>query len=85
MTNQQINTAMAKHLPVLEHWEIPKDFCNNLNAMHEAEMWLSPIDRDHYIDTLGEMFYSAWEFALATARQRAEAFLRTLDKWEEKE
>jgi len=29
------------------------------------------------------MFDNAWAFALATARQRAEAFLRTLGKWEE--
>jgi len=59
------------------------DYCNDLNAMHEAESWLSPIDMDHYIDVLGDMFDNAWAFALATARQRAEAFLRTLGKWEE--
>ena len=61
------------------------DWCNDLNAMHEAENCLSPIDRDHYIDYLREMFGDSWAFALATARQRAEAFLRTLGKWEETE
>jgi hypothetical protein len=58
------------------------DYCNDLNAMHEAEKALSE-ERNHYIDILGTMYSDSWEFATATARQRAEAFLRTLGKWEE--
>ena len=83
MIDEQINAAIARALNVDEHWMIQKDYCNDLNAMHEAEKVLSPIDRNHYIDNLGEMFGDSWAFALATARQRAEAFLRALGKWEE--
>jgi hypothetical protein len=56
------------------------DYCNDLNAMHEAE------------GTLGKSLYRM-EAQLkrmagavcfhATASQRAEAFLRTVGKWEE--
>jgi len=83
MTDKQINAAIAKALNADEHWMIQKNYCNDLNAMHEAESWLSPIDREYYIDVLGDMFGNAWELALASARQRAEAFLKTIDKWEE--
>jgi hypothetical protein len=58
------------------------NYCNDLNAMHEAEKALKE-KRNHYIDTLGMMYKDSWEFATATARQRAEAFLRTLGKWNE--
>jgi hypothetical protein len=85
MTNEQINAAIETVLHRNEHWLITRDYCTDLNAMAAAEAWLSPIDRDHYIDALGVMFDNAWAFALANARQRAEAFLRTLDKWEEAE
>lgn len=53
----------------------------DLNSMHEAEQQLSPHQRDQMRMrlnmTLGTEYWSA------TARQRAEAFLRTLGKWEE--
>lgn len=62
--------------------DIP-NYCNDLNAMHEAENCLSLDNRNHYIDALGTIYTDSWEFATATARQRAEAFLRTLGKWEE--
>ena len=63
------------------------DYLNDLNAMHEAEKTLNPIKAAEYARMLTSM---AWEseqpiFApmTATARLRAEAFLRTLGKWEE--
>lgn len=59
------------------------DYCNDLNAMHEAENCLSLDDRNHYIDALGTIYKDSWEFATATARQRAEAFLRTIGKWDQ--
>lgn len=63
------------------------DYCNDLNAMHEAEKTLG--DRlDLYREFLRLVVtddptnrYN--EPAFAAARQRAEAFLRTLGKWEE--
>jgi hypothetical protein len=57
----------------------------DLNAMHEAENALDESLRNQYIDWLGTIHTDSWEFATATARQRAEAFLRVLGKWEESE
>ena len=59
------------------------DWCNDLNAMHEAE---SILTTDQFY------LYSSWidklapkneyrAFLGATARLRAEAFLRTLGRW----
>lgn len=55
-------------------------YCTDLNAMHEAEHKLPYVQLCNYIDLLIEF---SPEAAVATARQRAEAFLRTLGKWEE--
>ena len=65
----------------------PPDYCNDLNAMHEAEKTLG--DRLFVYRNILALIviddptnrYN--EPAFATARQRAEAFLRTLGKWEE--
>jgi len=91
MTNEHINIAIAdaSGLP----WV---DFCNDLNAMHEAIMSLEGPIRDHSFrralaKSVGVIGFEDWEHSLvcldkltnATARQRAEAFLRTLGKWEE--
>jgi hypothetical protein len=62
------------------------DYLNDLNAMHEAERVLNPSLAAGYARMLTSI---AWEseqpvFApmTATAAQRAEAFLRTIGKWE---
>jgi hypothetical protein len=59
----------------------PPDYLNDLNAMHEAEGTMG-----HETATT----YNAWVRRLvlnwswhATAAQRAEAFLRTIGKWQE--
>jgi hypothetical protein len=64
--------------------EIP-DYCNDLNAMHEAEKILSDDSHADYACELvkticrnGEWF----ESVSATAAQRAEAFLKTIGRWE---
>jgi len=72
--------------------DIP-DYGNDLNAMHEAEQHLWRKDynmRYDYVDELGKILnptvwhrMSATDMLDASARQRAEAFLRTLGKWEE--
>lgn len=81
MTDKQINAAITEAIDADPHWKCAKNYCKDLNAMHEAEMELSPHQRDQMRMrlnvTLGE------EYWRATARQRAEAFLRTLGKWEE--
>jgi hypothetical protein len=81
------------------YWEDPKsnmlsahldwfpNYAGCLNAMHEVEKTFNPIKAAEYARMLTS---TAWQseqpiFApmTATARQRAEAFLRTLGKWEE--
>lgn len=64
------------------------NYCCDLNAMHEAEKTLSAVRSIVYRTFLALIAeddptnrYN--EPAFATARQRAEAFLRSLGKWEE--
>lgn len=60
------------------------DYCTDLNAMHEAEKTLSETNMfvmAHHIERLVSRHRQ--HYFHATARQRAEAFLRTLGKWEE--
>lgn len=67
------------------------NYCNDLNAMHEAEATLTNDDWDdkfyHWLGfvVIGKQTTGLWEYRKmivhATARQRAEAFLRTLGKW----
>ena len=71
-----------------------KNYCNDLNEMHEAEKVLTRgtvheiINATNaYIKHLARILAcidtAFFQFTHATARQRAEAFLRTLGKWEE--
>jgi hypothetical protein len=56
----------------------------DLNAMHEAEKVLNDANMfvmAHHIERL--VSAKGQHYFHATARQRAEAFLRTLGKWEE--
>ena len=80
MTNEQINAAIARALNADEHWMISRDYCTDLNAMHDAEKTLKEMALHEYIAQLFDLCYEA---TIATAHQRAEAFLRTLGKWEE--
>jgi len=73
------------------------DPLNDLNAMHEAEKTLTGTDRRKFAGILVEMIagyeprdsttrislVGICNIAHATARQRAEAFLRTIGKWKE--
>jgi hypothetical protein len=65
------------------------DYLNDLNAMHEAEKVLTEDQQEQYLNNLYEvcnlhsMINDAWNLNCATAAQRAEAFLRTIGKWEE--
>jgi len=103
MTNEQINIAIAEvcgwkyeknetHAPDGAFWwskkpEFP-DYCNDLNAMHEAEMVLSNYHK--VIKNQSVIYFHLLHdiagnlaFRKATARQRAEAFLKTIGKWKE--
>jgi hypothetical protein len=65
----------------IEVWDIVPDYCNDLNAMHEAEQVLTNIQRERYRTEL--VYRYAGGDIFATAAQRAEAFLRTLNLWKE--
>jgi hypothetical protein len=71
------------------------DYLNDLNAMREAEQTLWEKDwtsRHDFVDELARIIspthgyhhQSGVDLLDATAAQRAEAFLRTINKWEEK-
>lgn len=67
-------------------FQVIPDYLNDLNAMHEAEEVLT--DRVGYLIELGGCVQDAavedwWLVAHATAAQRAEAFLKTIGKWED--
>jgi len=65
------------------------DYCNDLNAMHEAEKVLPRqlYHVDYWQKGYGRFQTIVSEMTVtpfsATASQRAEAFLKTLGKWEE--
>jgi hypothetical protein len=98
MTDDQINAAIAeacKWTDLAIHPEFglmgtPPDshglrvavpwYAVDLNAMHEAEKVLRGAEWDTYVDLLAETWI---QVAHATARQRAEAFLKTIGKWED--
>jgi hypothetical protein len=105
MTNKQINTAIAEacgwriedgvyvwHGNGIDRtcWEL-WDWCNDLNAMHEAEKVLTKEQvrkyHNYMYDIACELNNTCgrWMPYSATAAYRAEAFLRTLGKWEEKQ
>jgi hypothetical protein len=81
--------------PWLVGWQTPSgeiasqlpNVCNDLNAMHEAEEKLEGDLQKGFVYELRwiteSKFWGDFKHCHATARQRAEAFLRTLGKWEE--
>jgi hypothetical protein len=98
MTDEQINAAIAEACGWEEESFGPSwyessskmpNYCNDLNAMHEAEKALYARDFIAYtvfIDNLTEVCSRAHKISAyresATASQRAEAFLKTINKWE---
>jgi hypothetical protein len=92
------NTGYPTDKPDEFHLESLPDYLNDLNAMHEAEKMLTKeqlynygnkLDRITLPKTSMEMCYIESPEAgmypdlfCATAAQRAEAFLRTIKKWE---
>lgn len=69
------------------------DYCNDLNAMHEAEKVFTYEEAQQFegelcgicgSENLHKEYPLPFEFSVAhaTASQRAEAFLRTIGKWE---
>ncbi|MFZ9514709.1 MAG: hypothetical protein ACO29P_05695 [Bacteroidia bacterium] len=62
------------------------DYCNSLNEMYDAEETLEGDLQNGFVYELRwiteSKFWGDFKHCHASARQRAEAFLRTLDKWE---
>jgi hypothetical protein len=100
MTDEEINAAIAEacgwtrvnathssgKAPNADYVgeEFIPNYCNDLNAMHEAEKALNTDELfEQYYLTLYETTRSTRWPVCATALQRAEAFLRTLDKWKD--
>ena len=90
MKDQEINVAIAKLFPKI----VPNpDYCHDLNAIQSAMMTLDdPHERLTLVANLmtvcgyGESYMEALADFLvvnATARQRAEAFLRVKGIWQE--
>ena len=67
-------SAHKKHIP---------DYCADLNAMHEAEKVLQDDQREVFYPRNLGAWQRPFNVIYATAHQRAEAFLRTVGKWEE--
>lgn len=101
MTNQELNIAIAEacgwtDIPIIGgmYGQTPiPDYCNDLNAMHEAEKTLTKDQQIDFSVQLGRLVTThlpasraAWmDYAIAhaTARQRAEALARTLNVWKD--
>jgi hypothetical protein len=106
MTDKQINAAIARECgwtnvtashrsgraPKADYvgYEFYPNYCDDLNAMHDAEKVLAPSNWDRFSEKWWNYYHHLLDGDVhktihATARQRAEAFLRTLGKWEEGE
>lgn len=107
MTNEQINIAIAEACgwkPLIistdmmgkpfPGWDEPPNYCNDLNAMNEAEKTLTNVQHRQYRREIWHSVnedLSSYEKVKAakrahfssTALQKAEAFLRVKGKWEE--
>jgi hypothetical protein len=98
MTDEQINAAITEITGLWDHLYSSEtrrmmDYCTDLNAMHEAEQTLKRMGPEYARNLLDivsrdagvgvQYAHGSFAHIKATARQRAEAFLRTLGKWEE--
>ena len=84
-----------EHPAITYHWcvldgvrRIVPDYCHDLNAMHDAEEALKTGEPQRFVFALMEMLGAFapslgddYQLIHATARHRAEAFLRTVGKW----
>ena len=70
----------------MEEHSLP-DYLNDLNAMHDAEEMITTDQQVDYVTELGFKYFDpetkVFRLARATAAERAEAFLKTINKWEE--
>ena len=84
MTNEQINISIEEIIRPALHGNIyrpPRDFCNDLNAMHEAEKVMNSEQWVAYGKELSRL--GVFPMVHANAKERTEAFLRTFEKWKD--
>lgn len=81
---------LIEHHGGVATWRKLSNYCHDLNAMHEAEKALDEIDWVFLVSELASVVrlpkqaeVQIKQMVHATARQRAEAFLRTLGKWKD--
>lgn len=91
-TNENLTTTcIFEYTPGVDYYQI-KDYCNDLNAMREAEQKMWGINwelRYEFIDKLakvidpinGYRMQEGIDLLDATARQRAEALLKSINEW----
>jgi len=88
----EINKRKLLAKPPNDSWQYldtMPNYLNDLNAMHEAENVLTEEQRVAYSNHTYDVACEAqretekWRWISLTAAQRAEAFLRTINKWEE--
>jgi hypothetical protein len=89
MTNEEINIAIAEACGWKDSEPIP-NYCSDLNAMHDAENWIIANKSSLWLfqDYAQNLSKNSQTRGLdgyihSTARERAEAFLRTIGKWKE--
>jgi len=84
------NESLTHRIKWVAHKEMASqgvlpDYLNDLNAMHEAEKTLNFFKKAEYARMLTSIAWQSEQpfFApmTATAAQRADAFLRTIEKW----
>ena len=61
--------------------DVPPDYLNDLNAMHEAEKVLTIEQQRHYAEELGRSYDGSFLHVTASADQRAKALLKALNLW----
>ncbi len=65
----------------IKEYEVIPDYCNDLNAMHEAEKMLNEKQEDIMNNTLWDIMDGRKYLWHSTASQRAKAFVKTIEKW----
>lgn len=82
--SDRVNACPVDELECIPLDPLP-DYLNDLNAMHEAEKILTDDQHITYrnilANVIGDVTFFCRKYTSATAAQRAEAFLRTLNLW----
>jgi len=90
LQQEWLRPSRKEHRTCVSSWvtvEGLPDYCNDLNAMHEA--WLSLSDKDKFacdkelMRVLVASKDGPYWMTNSTAKQRAEAFLKAIGKWKD--